>query len=326
MFPGPASTKVYLEKNYKRDFLTISCGSHTYGHPRIEVATNGDLPRRLVIGDYCSIAFDCVFFVGWQGRHPMDTLSTYPLHALFAETPKGESFEKGGIESEYNDCNLDVEIGSDVWIGARTIVMAGIKIGNGAVIGSGSIVTKDVPPYAIVAGAPAKIIKYRFDNERISRLEKSRWWELNPSVIKEVLGSLAVSTSVDKCLDILESQKSRLDKLRAENSIRYNVDGVSVNGCIIKVSGWAFDRLSGERINLKVADLPVGATCEIVRAERPDVLSMYPIADNLCGFNIIVCVVEALASELNEEELPFTIYATSNAGEVRLDSRASKSA
>ena len=76
-------------------------------------------------------------------------------------------------------------IGADVWVGARATIVAGVNVGVGAVIGTGSVVTRDVPPYAIVAGVPAKVIKYRFPEDVIKKLLESRWWELPDEVIKE---------------------------------------------------------------------------------------------------------------------------------------------
>ena len=75
-------------------------------------------------------------------------------------------------------CFLPIRIGSDVWIGSHVIVMGGVTIGDGAVVAAGSIVTKDVPPFAIVGGVPAKIIKFRFPSETIKRLLEIRWWDL----------------------------------------------------------------------------------------------------------------------------------------------------
>lgn len=315
MFPGAASTKLHLEKNYKRDFLSISCGKYSYGHPRLEVAGGGDKPRSLSIGEYCSIAFDCVFFVGWQGRHPMDTMSTFPLHALFSEIPTDKgSYNKGGVESLYNEKDLDLSIGNDVWIGARTVVMAGVKIGNGAVIGTGSIVTKDVPPYAIVAGVPAKIIKYRFGQQIIDRLEATKWWEFEPSFLKDVLGSLALSTSVELCLDILERVRSEGSKAPSSGAA-YNVDHVKVVEGAINISGWAFDRQNGKKTDLILDGLPDEYESEVLVVERKDVSLVHPIAHPDCGFTINVRRVDRADLDLDLAGLPFSIYANGEFGQ-----------
>ena len=84
-------------------------------------------------------------------------------------------------------------VGNDVWIGAAVIIKAGVKIGNGAVIGANSFVNKDVPPYAIVVGAPAKILKYRFGEETIAALEKSHYWELKPTEAKKIISEISIN-------------------------------------------------------------------------------------------------------------------------------------
>lgn len=82
----------------------------------------------------------------------------------------------------------DTVIGNDVWIGTRTMLIGGIHVGDGAIIGAGSIVTKDVPPYAVVAGNPARIIRYRFDEDKIQKLEKIKWWERDEAWVIENTG------------------------------------------------------------------------------------------------------------------------------------------
>lgn len=127
---------------------------------------------KVKIGNYCSIANNVS--IG-QGEHDLNKIST---NSIFYEN----AFE----ELTQNDC----EIGNDVWIGVDSIIRRGLKIGNGAVIGANSVVTKDVPPYAIVAGSPAKIIRYRFEQQKIELIEKSKWWELNFKEAKNKLINL----------------------------------------------------------------------------------------------------------------------------------------
>lgn len=128
------------------------------------------------IGSFCSIAGDSVIGLG---NHTLNHLSTSPI---FTEKTNG---------TRYQWCNYSsvnpysrIVIGNDVWIGAKVIVMGGVTIGDGAVIGAGSIVTKDVPPYAIVAGVPAKIIRYRFDPFVVDKLLELQWWNYDESVIR----------------------------------------------------------------------------------------------------------------------------------------------
>lgn len=120
------------------------------------------------IGSFCSIASYCA--IG-GGAHPLNMVSTSPV---FYEGKNGFSKHFNNIPVEINKT---VEIGNDVWIGEAVFINDGIKIGTGAVVGAHSVVTKDVPPYAIVAGAPAKILRYRFDEETIQKLLSSKWWE-----------------------------------------------------------------------------------------------------------------------------------------------------
>lgn len=120
------------------------------------------------IGSFCSIASYCA--IG-GGRHPMNAVSTSPVFYA-GRNSMGKNFSS--IPEEKNQ---GVEIGNDVWIGEAVFINDGVKIGTGAVIGAHSVVTKDIPPYAIVAGAPARVLRYRFDEETVKRLLESKWWE-----------------------------------------------------------------------------------------------------------------------------------------------------
>lgn len=122
------------------------------------------------IGQFCSIS-DEVMIGG--AEHPMEWVSTSPVFQNVKHSGPKKKFAKFNYEGVKRTF-----IGNDVWIGKKVIIKAGVKIGDGAVIGAGSVVTKDVPPYAVVAGVPAKVIKYRFDENIISNLLQSRWWDL----------------------------------------------------------------------------------------------------------------------------------------------------
>ena len=117
---------------------------------------------------------DVVFILG--GEHRADWITTYPFNALFSE---------GAHITGHPSSKGDIVIGNDVWIGYQSCILSGVTIGNGAIIGAKSVVTKDVPPYAIVAGNPAKFIRYRFPQETIDKLENLAWWDWDISVIKE---------------------------------------------------------------------------------------------------------------------------------------------
>lgn len=122
------------------------------------------------VGKYCSISHNVK--IG-MGPHPLHFFSTSPVFyskaRKFVDTEKYDEIQAKGYTT----------IGNDVFIAANSIILAGVTIGDGAVIAAGSVVTKDVPPYAVVGGNPAKIIKYRFDSDIIQRLSKSKWWDMD---------------------------------------------------------------------------------------------------------------------------------------------------
>lgn len=149
--------------NQIKEFQRYNIGDWTYGFPEVVDWEDG---TNLVIGKYCSIAAGVVIMLG--GEHYYERVSTYPFNKKFLknfdEAIKDRK-TKGGVT-----------IGNDVWIGRNALILSGVKIGDGAVIGAAAVVTKDVPPYAIVAGNPAKIIRYRFDEATINAIIKLDWW------------------------------------------------------------------------------------------------------------------------------------------------------
>lgn len=170
------NTRDFLRR-YQRDFLNISCGEYTYGQPNI-IAAKLDIPRNLVIGNYCSIASGCKIFIGRQGIHPTNTLTSFPLGIFISDECKANGYKGEAVKT-----SLDVTIGNDVWIGLDVTIMAGVNIGTGAVIAAGAIVNKDVPPYTIVGGVPAKEIRKRFPQAQVNSLLESEWWNYTPDEI-----------------------------------------------------------------------------------------------------------------------------------------------
>ena len=121
---------------------------------------------RLIIGKFCSIACGAKFLFN-SANHTMASLSTYPFPLFFEEW----ELEKKNVTEAW-DNKGDIIIGNDVWIGYEAVILAGVTIGDGAIIGTRAVVTKDVPPYSIVGGVPAKSIRKRFDDETIIELLK----------------------------------------------------------------------------------------------------------------------------------------------------------
>ena len=129
------------------------------------------------IGNFSVIAKDCLIGVG---VHPTNYLTCHSI--FYKNSPWG--FHPEWVKPIEHVAKV-THIGNDVWIGARSLVMDGVTIGDGAIIAAGSVVTKDVPPFAIVGGAPAKLIRYRFPQEMIDRLEDIKWWSLSDEKITE---------------------------------------------------------------------------------------------------------------------------------------------
>ena len=129
------------------------------------------------IGQFCSISDDVI--IG-GAEHPIDWGSTSPVFQNVKHSGPKKRFSKHNFEGIARTV-----IGNDVWVGKRVIIKAGIKIGDGAVIGAGAVVTKDVPPYAVVAGVPGKVLKYRFDEETIAKLLKLKWWNLSDEELEK---------------------------------------------------------------------------------------------------------------------------------------------
>lgn len=144
---------------------------------------------KLIIGCYCSIGSGASFIMAGNQGHRYDWLSSFPFFYMpdvehFSASIDG--FQRAG----------DTVIGHDVWIGSEAMIMPGIRIGDGAVIGSRALVTKDVEAYAIIGGNPAKLIKKRFSDDHISLLLEMKWWDWEGAVLKEAIPFLC-SNDID---------------------------------------------------------------------------------------------------------------------------------
>lgn len=158
---------IKLGKKAKLSGGVLMEGNITVGNYTSINGPNTDLICKLntiTIGDFCSIARNVTF---QEFNHDFNRLTSYFINAnMFGKTDLNDIVSKGPIEIEH-----------DVWIGTHSVILSGVKIGTGSVIAANSVVVKDVPPYAIVGGNPAKIIKYRFSEKIIDQLLSSKWWE-----------------------------------------------------------------------------------------------------------------------------------------------------
>ena len=139
---------------------------------------------KLQIGKFCSIACGAKFLFN-SANHTLSSLSTYPFPLFFEEW----GLEKKDVTNAW-DNKRDIIIGNDVWIGYEAAILAGVTIGDGAIIGTRAVVTKDVPPYTIVGGVPAKPIKKRFSEETISALLEIQWWNWSEERIARNIGAI----------------------------------------------------------------------------------------------------------------------------------------
>ncbi len=155
---------------------------------------------KLIIGKFCSIGSGAVFNIGGSQRHRREWVSTYPFHYMFPENCNNDPYCKRG----------NTVIGNDVWIGTESMIMPGVKIGDGAVIGARALVTKDVPPYTIVGGVPAKIIRKRFDDKIIEKLLYISWWDFSVDDIKVLMPYLA-SENIEKVIEIGEEIRKKYE-------------------------------------------------------------------------------------------------------------------
>lgn len=173
----PRWFKEWIEyiKTCKRldDSVKVSKNSKVYPEVKIGRYTyiNGNsIVFSGVIGRYCSIGYNVQ--IG-PPEHPLQNFSTHPMF-----------YKIGGGYSEITEPPV---IESDVWIGSNSVILQGCKVGIGSVIAAGAVVTRDVPPYAIVAGIPARVVKYRFDESTIDGLIASKWWEKEPDQVEELI-------------------------------------------------------------------------------------------------------------------------------------------
>ncbi|KRE17652.1 hypothetical protein ASE63_00100 [Bosea sp. Root381] len=152
-------------------FADVRIGRHSYMNA-------GTIRSRVRIGRFCSIGRNVML---GAGDHPLDCLTTHPV--AWSAKARPNLRPPTSLRSRKHPTT---EIGHDVWMGDNVVVMAGVHVGTGAVIGANAVVTKDVPPYAIVGGVPARLIRMRFPAELVSRLLSSEWWMLSRRAVEQL--------------------------------------------------------------------------------------------------------------------------------------------
>ncbi|WP_083392979.1 CatB-related O-acetyltransferase [Curtobacterium sp. MMLR14_010] len=173
----------------------LTVGRHSYGTPRF--LTFRDDSTSISIGSFCSIGPDVTFILG--GNHATDRVSTFPI----AERLKVDRAVPGFPESRGK-----ITVGNDVWIGHGATVLSGVTIGHGAVVAAGAVVARDVPPFAIVAGVPAAVIRFRLDEATQRAVLESKWWDLPDENIigaLDLLNARAASSVREELRDIREA-------------------------------------------------------------------------------------------------------------------------
>ena len=211
IFPNEYGTTCFIRNAIKAP--NISVGEYTYydseDHPELFEQTNvlfnypffGD---KLIIGKFCQIAHGTTFIMG-AANHRLGSATTYPFNVM------------GGVWREISTPHIeelphkgDTVIGNDVWLGRNCTILPGVKIGNGAIVAACSVVTKDVAPYTVVGGNPARFLKKRFDDGTAALLEELRWWDLPPEKLTEIIPVLCdtdMKRAAEKLRAILAEKK-----------------------------------------------------------------------------------------------------------------------
>jgi O-methyltransferase len=174
----------------------VTVGRHTYGLKKSSFALYVPADR-IEIGSFCSFAREVLLFGG--GEHRVGA-STFPLRARLVdpEGPNVEALSKGPLR-----------IGNDCWFGARSIALSGVTVGHGAIVAAGAVVARDVPPYAVVAGNPAKVVRMRFDEGTVARLLAAAWWDWDDETIRE---RAHLFDDVERLLEVAEADPPRASR------------------------------------------------------------------------------------------------------------------
>jgi acetyltransferase-like isoleucine patch superfamily enzyme len=181
----------------------IVMGTGSYGRPHVHYFEPAGSSRpHVVVGRYCSVAAEVTFVV--NGEHRLDWTTTFPISARF------------GLPIADNDGHPKitgpVTVGNDVWIGHRALLLGGVTVGDGAVVGAGAVVARDVRPFAIVVGNPAREVRRRFDDEVVDRLLELRWWDLDESAVRSIGHLLCAEPELDTLARELAHLRSGLSR------------------------------------------------------------------------------------------------------------------
>ncbi len=166
--PPPDPDLKFLARNPA--YAAHAVGDWTYGLPHVDYLGPG---RQVTVGRFCSIGPHVAILLG--GNHSTDTVSTYPFHELMGRDPAVPPMDR---------TKGNVTIGNDVWIGRAALILSGVTVGDGAVVGAAAVVTRDVAPYSIVAGNPARHVRFRVDEALVPALLRLRWWDWPDDTIR----------------------------------------------------------------------------------------------------------------------------------------------
>lgn len=188
IFSGTPSKQPINQEHIPGRQPQVHIGRWTYGHAQIVWFHE---PATLKVGSFCSIAEGVKILLG--GEHQTDWVTTYPFSLMW----------KSQISIKLRRTKGNVVIGNDVWIGRDAIILSGVTIGDGAIVGAGALVSRHVPPYSIVGGNPAQVIRKRFDDNTIERLLKVSWWDWDDKKIEEFL-PLLMQRNVERFFEALK--------------------------------------------------------------------------------------------------------------------------
>jgi acetyltransferase-like isoleucine patch superfamily enzyme len=190
--------------NKKIGKSNIIIGEYTYGEENIKYLQWGS-GNSCTIGKFCSIAPNVTFLL--DGNHPYDWTTTYPFdyyyQSHFGDDRVKEAFNK------WSSFKGPIKIGNDVWIGTGVTITHGVTIGDGAIIGTNALVIKDVEPYQIVGGVPAKLIRNRFDKEIVDLLLKLKWWEFDKKIIRDIVVDICQKPSKELLLKLISKYRNK---------------------------------------------------------------------------------------------------------------------